>query len=194
MPANTKLKSSPVLKTRAAVEAVLNDTVALQIERESLVATRDARLLAIKEEHEPEIDALAEQLESNLALLEQWSNANRAEFGDAQSITINGHRLGYRLGQPTVKPAGKLKFPAIIKIILAKGGDLLRKYIRVKHELNKEAILETGRLTESGDATQRELAATELSAIGVEIEQAESFYLDPDRAGQADVMLKKEAA
>ena len=178
-----KLKSTPILKTRAAAEAVINETVALQISRESLVAERDAKILAIQEAHGPEIDAHAEQIESNLALLEQWALANRAEFSEAQSIAINGHRIGFRLGNPAVKPAGKLKF-------LAKGGELVRKYIRVKQELNKEAILETGRLTDSGDATTRELAETELSAIGVEIVQEETFYLDPAREGQADTVIK----
>lgn len=189
-----KIKSTPILKTRAAVEATVNETIAAQIEREHLVAVRDAELLAIQERHNPRIDELGESIEAGVALLEQWANANRGEFGDAQSIAINGHRLGFRVGQPAVKPAGKLKFPAIVKIILAKGGDLVRKYIRIKSELNKDAILETGRRANCGDAAAREVAAAELSAIGVEIVQDEAFYLEPNREGQAPATLRKEAA
>lgn len=189
-----KIKTTAVLKSRAAVEAAINEAVAAQIEREHLVAVRDAALLAINEQHGPAIDELSEIIDGNVALLEQWADVNRAEFAGAQSLVINGHRLGYRVGQPTVKPVGKLKFPAIIKAIAAKGGELAKKFLRIKTELNKEAALECGRIAECGDPAAREAAAAELAEIGCEIVQGESFYLEPNRAGQADTTLKGEAA
>lgn len=188
-----KIKTTAVLKTRAAVEATINEAVAAQIEREHFVAVRDAALLAINEKHGPAIDELSEIIDGNVALLEQWADVNRAEFGDAQSMVINEHRIGYRVGQPTVKPAGKLKFPTIIKAILTKGGELAKKFLRIKTELNKEAMLEAARLLECGDAAARETAAAELAEIGCDVVQGESFYLEPNRAGQADTTLKKEA-
>ena len=51
-----------------------------------------------------------------------------------------------------------------------------------------------GRAAASADPNIREIAATELSTIGCTIEQDESFYLDPAREGQADTVLRKEAA
>lgn len=191
---NTKLKSTPVLKTRAAVEQTITETVEAQIHRELLTAERDALVLAITEKKNPAIDELGADIESNLALLEQWADCNRAEFGDAQSMVINEHRLGYRVGQPTVKPVGKLKFPAIIKAILAKGGELAKKFLRIKTELNKEAVLEVARLTGCGDEVARATAADELATIGCEVVQGESFYLEPNRAGQEATTLKQVTA
>ena len=189
-----KVKSTPVLKTREAVEALVNETVAAQIERERRVAKRDGAILAITEEHAPKIDALSATIETNVAIIEQWADHDRTSWGDAQSIAIAGHRIGYRIGQPAVKPAGKLKFPAIVKIIQALGDSWVARFLRIKTELNKESVLEVGRAAASADPNIREIAATELSTIGCTIEQDESFYLDPAREGQADTVLRKEAA
>ncbi len=193
MPAkSTKLRIvKPVLSTRAAVEAVVNETVAKQIERVTIVARRDAKVLAIEKEYGPRIDELGTAMESNLALLEQWADANEPEFAEARSISINGHRLGYRLGNPTVAAAGKLTFKAIIKAIADKGGDLARKYLRVKTDLDKEAVLSTGRLLESPDEETRTIAEIELDEIGCEIKQTQTFYLEPNREGQSATTLAK---
>ena len=190
----TKLKSTPVLKSRLLVEQKIHETVSAQIFRESLVAERDSLILEVQTKKNPAIDELTEEIEGNLALIEQWADFNRTEFGDAQSIVINEHRIGYRVGQPTVKPCGKLKFPMIIKAILAKGGELAKKFLRIKTELNKEAVLETARIAECAVTEVRDAAAAELAEIGCEVVQGESFYLEPNRAGQADTTLKKEAA
>ncbi len=191
----TKLKIlKPVLKSRAEVERVVNETVAAQIRREALVAKRDAELLAVNKKHGTEIDELGEEMETNLTLLEQWADANEVEFGDARSLVINTHRIGYRYGNPTVKPAGKLTFKAVIKTIKDIGGDLAKKFLRVKTELDKETVLATGRLLESPDDDTRATAAAELETIGCEIAQSETFYLDPAREGQADTTIATKVA
>lgn len=181
----------PVLKSRVEVERIVNETVAAQIERESLVALRDEKLRAITEKHGPAIDSLGTTLETNLTLLEQWAEASPAEFGDQRSLIIHGHRLGFRLGNPTVAARGKLTFKAIVKMIAEKGGDLAAKFLRVKTDLDKEAVLSTGRLLESTDEAVRETAAIELDELGCEIVQTQTFYLEPNREGQADTTLAK---
>jgi phage host-nuclease inhibitor protein Gam len=191
----TKLKIlKPVLKSRAEVERVVNETVSEQIAREKLVAERDAKIQVITEKYGPAIDQHGGIIESNMALLEQWADASSDEFGDARSVIVNGHRLGYRLGNPTVKPAGKLTVKAIVKAIADIGGDLARKFLRVKTDLDKDAVLATGRLLESPDDDTRATAAAELETIGCEIAQSETFYLDPAREGQADTTIASKVA
>lgn len=184
----------PILSTRAAVEACVAETCAAQIQREKLVAKRDGKIAAITAEFASDIEGLGSTIDNNLTLIEQWADANAAEFGDARSIVIGGARLGFRLGNPAVKALGKLTFKAIIAGLQKLGDSLAQKYLRTKVELDKDALLATGRLLESTDEDTRAQAENELAQVGVEIVQAETFYLDPPREGQADTTLTKEAA
>jgi phage host-nuclease inhibitor protein Gam len=93
-----------------------------------------------------------------------------------------------------VKPVGKLTFKAIIAGLQKLGDALARKYLRTKVELDKDALLATGRLLESPDEGVRASAEAELAQVGVEIVQAESFYLDPPREGQPDATISRPVA
>lgn len=193
MPAKLKIVRS-LLQSRAAVERCVTETCAAQIAREQLIAKRDAKIAAITAEYAPAIEALDDEIGTNLSLLEQWADANTAEFGDARSLVVAGARLGYRMGNPAAKPTGKLNFKAIIAGLQKLGGDLAKKYLRVKTEFDKEAALATGRLLESTEEEVRAAAEAELAQIGVEIQQAETFYLDPPREGQPDATLTIQVA
>lgn len=195
MSKTTKLKVvRPILATRVAVEQCVAETCAAQIAREKLIAKRDAKIATITAEYAEEIDGHSETIDTNLVLLEQWLDANDGELGDARSTVIGGARLGFRTGNPAVKPTGKLTLKAVIAGLKKLGGDLAKKYLREKTELAKETVLATARLCESADAKVAADAAAELEQIGVEVQQGETFYLDPPREGQPDVKLSKEAA
>lgn len=185
----------PVIQTTEHLERVIAETIAAQIDREKRIAKRDAKINEITAEHAPKIDALGSEIETNLALLEQWADAHAAEWGDAKSTVVCGHRLGFRLGQPTVDYAGKLKAKDVLAALVKRGdGDpLFAKYVRTKQELNKEAVLATGREAQSGDEAAAAAAEAELDAIGCEIAQTETFYLDPAREGQPETVLKGAA-
>lgn len=184
----------PILATRAAVETCVAETCEAQLKREKLIAKRDAKIAAITADYASEIEEHGEAIENNLTLLEQWADANAAEFGDARSVVIGGARLGFRTGNPAVKPVGKLTFKAIVAALQKLGGDLEKKYLKVKTDLDKEAALATARLLESTDEAVRAQAEAELEQVGVEIVQGETFYLDPPREGQPDATLTKSAA
>ena len=178
-----------IIRDQAHLELVVNETVAAQIDREKRTAKRDAEIQEITEKHSPKIDALSAEIENNMVILEQWADAHSATWGDARSIVVGGNRLGFRTGNPAVKPVGKLTFKAIIASIAKAGGDLAKKFLKQKTDLCKETILATARQLESTDEATRIAAQAELDAIGCHIEQAETFYLDPAREGQADTLL-----
>ncbi len=194
-----------IIKDRLELERIVRDTVDHQIKREQAIAARDAAVLVVQEKHNPAIDGLSETIDANLLLLEQWSDCNPEEFGDARSILVNGHRIGFRLGQPKPEPAGKLTWKAILATLkkwfaadnagitdpdalktALRHLELGRKYLRQKLEANKEAMLETGR-------NKSPEADAELAEIGVEITQSEEFYLEPGREGQPDTRLSGAA-
>ncbi len=180
-----------IIRDQSHLETTVSETVAAQIQREKLIAKRDEELQRINEKHAPNIEALNEEIDSNLAIIEQWADAHSAEWGKARSINVCGHRIGFRTGNPAVKANGKLTFKAIIVALTKAGGDLAKKFLKQKTDLCKETILATARQLESTDEATRTAAQAELDAIGCHIEQAEAFYLEPAREGQPEVTLTR---
>lgn len=184
-------KTRTIIRDQAHLELVVNETVTAQIDREKRIAKRDSAIQKVTEEHASRIDELTEEIDSNLGLLEQWADANKADWGDARSLTVGGHRLGFRTGNPTATPNGKLTFKTILATLIKAGGDLAKKYCKVKTTLCKDTILATGRELESTDPAAVATAQAELDAIGCHIEQTETFYLDPAREGQPETLLTR---
>lgn len=180
-----------IIRDTAHLEATVSETVTAQIQREKLIAKRDEELQRINEKHAPGIEALSEEIDSNLGILEQWADAHSAEWGTARSISVCGHRIGFRTGNPAVKPNGKLTFKAIVSMLAKAGGDLAKKFLKVKTDLCKETVLATARQLESADEATALAAQAELDAIGCHIEQAEAFYLEPAREGQPETTLQR---
>jgi phage host-nuclease inhibitor protein Gam len=193
-----------LLRTRESAEASIREIIERQIAREKLIAARDLAVETVKGKHNPAIDALTEAIDQDFQLLEDWAETNRAEFGDAKSMLIGGNRIGWRTGNPKVEPRGKVTLKTIVARLVKAGGELKDRFIREKPELNKEAILAVNRKAEGRDPelealseAVRKAAQTEaqetLRKIGVAVTQTESFYLEPDRAGQPEVRMAGEA-
>jgi phage host-nuclease inhibitor protein Gam len=175
-----------IIKTRAEMERVVSETVALQIQREQLIARRDEEIKTIQEKFGGRVDEAARNIENNVLLLEQWSEAHPEEFGRDKSILVEGHRMGWRIGQPMPKPLRKQTWKTIMERLFVMADEVQKRFIRTKYEPNKEAMV-----------AARETDAELLREIGVEIVQSESFYLDPAREGQPEkrlVATAKEAA
>lgn len=205
-PATTNI--TVLLRSRESAEATVREIVAAQIAREKLIAARDLELERVGAKHNPDIDSITANIELNFELLEDWAENNGQEFVGAKSMTINGHRFGWRTGNPTVKARGKLSLKTILARLIEAGGTIRAQFVREKSELNKEAILELHRVAEGRSPAlealnekQREEAKLEavaaLKAIGVMVQQVETFYFEPDRDGQPDIRLagaEKEVA
>jgi phage host-nuclease inhibitor protein Gam len=189
-----RIKNTTPELTRAEVETLVVSMVAAQLAREELVTARDTAILAIQNDKNPAIEKRDAEITAGMERIGAWARANEAEFGSARSMLVAGHTIGFHTGNPAVKPKKGKTLKAILEWLVNTGGVLMDKYVRTKRELDKEAILSTGRVLKSDDAEARAGAALELHDLGVEIEQAETFYLTPAREGQADTTLKKEAA
>lgn len=173
----------PVIRTREQMEAIVRETVALQIQREADIAARDAEVLAVQERHNKSIDETTAAIERNVAMVQQWSDANAAEFGRDRSITTSeGHRIGYRLGQPHPKPLKKATWKSVVALIKDLTPSLRSKLLRIKEEPNKEAMVA---MKDSPEI---------LASIGVEIVQNETFYVEPNRETPATRLAAKDAA
>jgi phage host-nuclease inhibitor protein Gam len=186
MPARTKSKSTAkghaaALLTRPQVEALAQSIVRAQIDRETLVASRDQAVLAASEQYQPEIEALAQAIDADLSLLESWAAAHPEEFPrDSRSTTLAGHRIGWRKGQPRAKGKRGWTWAKILDLLLQSPDDLRARYLRTKHEIDRAALI-----------AARDHHPEDLAALQVTIEQAETFYLDPSRDGQDPALLTR---
>jgi hypothetical protein len=191
-----KLKklAAQIPQSDADLSALLTATITAQTKRESAVARRDAKIAAAKAAIEIEhgFDAIiAAQdaiLERNLELLETWTTINAKRLGDAKSLVVGGHRFGWRLGNwKTVATDTWDKVTAKLREWREAGkaddaspeaqerAAMAAEYLVDKCEPDRKAMLRD---------RDRKPARALLAKAGVEFEQDESFYLEPDREGQ----------
>jgi phage host-nuclease inhibitor protein Gam len=167
------------LATREDAARVTRETVQQQLDLEAAIVARDAELKTITEKHSAIIDLISGKMAAGMAQLEQWAQTHPHEL-PGRSTKIDGHQLGWRLGNHATK---LLKGWTWIKVVAAleKNRKRIRDtFLRVKTEANKEAMIE------------RRARKKLLASFGVEIIQGETFYLDPNREGQADTQLTGE--
>ena len=139
------LRIGELQRQRTRIEAAMNDEV----------ATAKARYEAEAEPHKREIIALSEGVKI-------WCAANRDELtgkGRVKHFKFSGGEVRWRMTPPKVVVRG---VEAVIDMLKRTG---LTQFIRVKEEVNKEAILADGE------------AWTRIN--GVVVQQAEEFVIVP---------------
>lgn len=197
-----------MLHTRESAERTVREIVENQIKREALIAARDEEVATVLAKHNPAIDDLTLSIDTDFELLETWAGENPQEFGKAKSITIGGHRLGYRTGNPKVETRGKLSFKTILSQLIKAGGDLKARFVREKPEFNKDAVLALNRVADGTDEAVKAMdpeariaaideAKLTLKELGVKVTQTEAFFFEPNREEQPELRLTgkdKEAA
>jgi len=105
--------------------------------------------------------------------LEDFVTAHRGDLGDKKTKKLKHGEVSFRLHPPAVKSSKGMTWAAVINLIGAskKWAD---KFLRVKKEINKDAIIAA-----HGAKT---IKVQELTKLGMEIEQKESFGYDTSLA------------
>lgn len=136
-------------------------------QRDKLTAKMNLKLTAIRDQFEPEIANLSVVIDAETKRLRAFADNNPQLFERSRSLKLVHGIIGYRLGNFALKTVKGITWARAINLIR----DQLPAYIRTKLEVDKEAILaDRGRLTH--DDIQR---------VGLRIEQAETFYADPEK-------------
>lgn len=167
------------LATREDAARTVRETVSLQLSLESAIVLRDADVKVISERHNTGIDEIGLKIAERMAQLQQWADAHPEEFPPKlRSLKLDGHEIGYRLGNHATKLLKGWTWAKVAAALEASRKRIRTVFLRVKTEANKEAMIE------------RRARKRLLASFGVEIVQGESFYLEPDREGQADAKLQ----
>lgn len=163
-----KIAAEPAIATREELEETMAAVAQLTIRREMLVLAMEKKLKVIRDDYDQDIAAITVQLDVEIGNLKEWANHNAGEFAARKSIELTHGTIGYRTGQPRLKTLGRLTWGRVLEhLSLMHLGD----YIRQKMEPDKEKLI----------SDRETLGAAKLEAIGVQVVQDETFYVDPRR-------------
>lgn len=119
-------------------------------------------LTAIKEKYDTRITKLQEEKEVHFEVMQTFAEENPDSFTKKKSLDFVHGTIGFRTGTPKLQCRKGFKWPGVLELVKT----ALPNFIRVKEDLNKEALL----------AARNEV---DLKAVGLEAVQDETFYVEP---------------
>jgi phage host-nuclease inhibitor protein Gam len=148
-------------QTAAEAADLMGDLGGTMAELAGLQADCDAAVNKVASAYQPKIQVLAERKKAIELALQTWAEANKDDLTSDGKRTVNlgTGEVGWRICPPAVKVTGVAK---VIEVLKAKALD---RFIKVKEDLDKKAILE-------------EPAAVK-GVKGLEIVQNEIFWVKP---------------
>ena len=161
-----KVKAVTTIKTREELDAVLGEYAATAIARGQLTLAMDEKLNLIRKDYEGRLAELDESLQALFEDMEAWAAFNPCAFADKRSVDLVHGTLGFRTGNPALKTVKGVKWEHVLDML---NTNRMAKYVRTTEEPNKDALL----------ADRETIGAEKLSALGLRVEQAERFYVEP---------------
>jgi len=177
----------PLVKSRSEAEALAGEVAGLMLDRQTRAAKMEAELQRIRDKYAADLDLLDKGVDRGTLALKDWAEANASEFGEKRSIEFAHATIGFLLHPPHVTPLPQQRnaLAQVVEGIGAMPQAFRAIYLRIKTELNKDAVLE---------AFQRGIADAEhLRKLGVGIDRREQFYIEPKRE-QLEVESAKAAS
>lgn len=165
-----RIKAISEIKSRTEFDKIVDDTVTMQLSKERLELRRDQKILAIREELDPDINDLAEKMEANVIRLEKYATEHRDELlpGKKKSSESTFAFFGFRMGNPTLVLLNRQWNWEKVTDAIKQAGALFAHFIVVKESVDK-------------DGMKQKLNDEQLASVGTRIKQSETFFLDPKR-------------
>ena len=161
-------KVLPDIRSREEMERVVGEIATLKNQQAQTQAEIDEKILKVREEREAELAGIAEELDEKTEMALRWAESNAAEFGKRKSIVMTHGTVGFRTGNPRLKPVAKFTWAKVLETI-RRSATLTRSYVRTKEEVDREKLL----------ADRDDLGADGLKVIGLKVVQDESFFVEP---------------
>lgn len=154
-------------RTREEMETLVGDIAALKIKERQLTAEMDLKIKTVKDHYQGQLSGLNESLGQKMPRALAWAEAHPEDFGKLRSIEMLHGTLGWRTNTPSLKTLSGWTWDRVLEKVKSTG--IMPGYLRIKEELNKQAIL--------GD---REIVGDDgLRAIGLKVVQDEEFFVEP---------------
>ena len=163
------------IATREEAEVVLHDIAIAVNARRKVAADMDAEILVVKNLWQPHLTKLEEQIAADTGRLADFAENHPEVFPkDRKSAQWVAGKFGFRTDTPSLAPAGRaFTWAKILAVILSKR---LRKFVRTKIEVDKDAILARCGTKEKPTKFQ----TGTLPLLGLKLVQEEKFFVEPD--------------
>lgn len=134
-------KTEPI-RDRDELRSVVAETARTSYAIDTATLALDTKIQALREEEGGLIDKLGIQLKSLTARLAAWSKGHRKEeFGNRQSIVLDGHALRFRKSPGKVVPKEGGKDADVLAAVLEiDDDDTIADLVNFKPSLNKDGL------------------------------------------------------
>lgn len=173
---NPRIKiAAPKIATREEAETVLHEIAVAANDKRAATAAMDAELLEVKSRHQAKLTECDQRIDAAGERLATWATDHPEIFPkDRKSVAWNAGKFGFRTDTPSLAPLKKtFGWAKILAVIAAKR---LRRFVRIKTEVDKDAILARCGTLEKPTKFQEKT----LPLIGLKIVQDERFFVEPD--------------
>jgi phage host-nuclease inhibitor protein Gam len=163
--ATKKQKTPPTtITTREELENRVGDYARLSIRRAKLGAIMAQKIDEIRANYDASFADLDDSLSEAFADLEAWAALHPDQFAGKKSLDLVHGIIGLRTNPPSLKTIKGVRWDDVLTLLRQHPG-----YVRTIQEPDKEAIL----------ADRDGLGDAGLAALGLRIDQAEKFYINP---------------
>lgn len=179
LPLNTN-----IITSRDDAEVVMRELANAVNSQRRVLADRDAAVLQINKRVEAPLAQLAETIKAHTDALRAWAESNPDAFPKGRkSLEMTSGILGFRTGTPSLKLFSRaFTWDKVIDLI---SQAWRTSYIRTKEEVAKDVIL--------ADYAANTITSDNLRTMGLKVDQAESFFVEPKLA-ELPVRQTQEAA
>ena len=157
--------------TRDEMEEAMHSYAVADAKQRALMAEMDGKLSEIREQYSGQLQDLDMEKDEAFEKLQAFATENRDEhFSKRKSMETTHGTLGFRIGNPQLKPAKGMTWAGILELLKIKG----KNYIRTVEEVAKDKLL----AERESDECQIVMEACHISVV-----QKEAFFVEPKTEG-----------
>ncbi len=152
---------------REDMEGIVRELCLASVRIDETTARMNEALARVRQKFEAELSALRQTFDEHFDIARAWADAHPEEFASRKSVVFVHGTLLYRTGQPALKTVRGVTWEKVLSTLKL----VKPEYVRVREEIDKELLL----------ADRDELGAENLGTLGVRVEQAERFNVEPNK-------------
>jgi len=169
------------LATWDDVDAELGELVELKAQEDGVESEMNDALKAIRDQFAPALAQIGEARSEAESQVKAFCVEHRADFGARKSRELTHGTVSFRLGNPTLALKNRdWNWKSVLASVKGAMNVVLRRCVRVKEEIDKEAVLAA---KAAGKVTDQELAESGLKVAQKETFGIELRYEEPAEAG-----------
>ncbi len=154
--------------TKENAEVIFGEYAGYDAQINQLTAKMDMQITKIREKYQEELNKLCELREQKMEQLQYFAVNNPDQFTKKKSLEFTHGVLGFRTGTPSLKTRKGFTWPAVTNLLKT----FLPDYVRVVEEPAKDKLL--------ADRDKEDVADL-FEKVGIEVKQAETFYVEPKK-------------